>query len=281
MRDLLNVLVEASKQAVRLHVEGRSVARGSVPKWLDKAAAFDFSLEEGSTILALNAKPLRVAAPEMFQQADLFSEIADDATGVDLMFAGLADVIGSVDDSDNYDAHLAGTFGKMGKVLRRGFDVIQFINGATHTVNEATIAQAKELEANTPPDQRIRVVGVLDKIGHSDRTFVLKLADGTSIRGRAPDVDTEQMRQQFGHKTLVEGDAAFRVSGTIRSLQAVNIGSANEQDEALWSKQPHPLFAGFARHELLETPGGLASIIGQWPGDEDDETFDRALRGLS
>ena len=58
LRDLLDALVDAVQQAVRLRAEGRSRAPGAVPAWLEKAAAFDVELRSGSTQLALTAAAL-------------------------------------------------------------------------------------------------------------------------------------------------------------------------------------------------------------------------------
>ncbi len=39
LRDLLDVLVEGARRAVRLRVDGRSSAPGSLPSWLDRATS--------------------------------------------------------------------------------------------------------------------------------------------------------------------------------------------------------------------------------------------------
>src|SRR4051812_24273407 len=73
LRDLLDFVAEGSRRALRLRVEGRSIAKGTAPTWLSSGASFDFTgLSEGSCVVHLYAPPLAQAAPEQFEQGNLF-----------------------------------------------------------------------------------------------------------------------------------------------------------------------------------------------------------------
>src|SRR5690606_24949142 len=74
LRDLLDTLVEGARRAVRLRLEGRSTARGASPSWLDEAVNFDVvGLEQGSTVVDIEAPSLEEALPKRFKQAEMFS----------------------------------------------------------------------------------------------------------------------------------------------------------------------------------------------------------------
>jgi hypothetical protein len=51
LRDLLDALVDAVQQSVRMRAEGRSRAGGPIPAWLDRAATFVVEIQAGSTQL--------------------------------------------------------------------------------------------------------------------------------------------------------------------------------------------------------------------------------------
>jgi len=52
LKDLLDVIVDGTRGALRLKIEGRSFARGSDPAWLGRAADFEITgLNTGSTLI--------------------------------------------------------------------------------------------------------------------------------------------------------------------------------------------------------------------------------------
>ncbi len=70
--DLLDALVDAVQQSVRVRAEGRSRAAGTTPAWLDRAATFTMEIQPGSTQLALDARTLGELVPDKFSQVDMF-----------------------------------------------------------------------------------------------------------------------------------------------------------------------------------------------------------------
>src|SRR5215204_2545150 len=65
LRDLLDLVLEGCRKAVRLRAEGRSSAPGSLPTWLTEATDFEVAaLREGSSIVCLEASVLGEVVPE-------------------------------------------------------------------------------------------------------------------------------------------------------------------------------------------------------------------------
>jgi len=93
------------------------------------------------------------------------------------------------------------------------------------------------------------------------------------LRGIAEGVPPETLAALFGKKALVSAMAIFRPSGRVLRLEADHIEHAGE-DFSLWSTEPQPLAQPLDEHALRKSQGprsGLIAIIGQWPGDENDE----------
>jgi hypothetical protein len=75
LRDLLDALVDAVQQSVRVRAEGRSRTAGPTPAWLDRAATFTMEIQPGSTQLALDAQTLGDLVPDKFSQVDMFQPL--------------------------------------------------------------------------------------------------------------------------------------------------------------------------------------------------------------
>jgi hypothetical protein len=115
---LLDVLVDGCQQAVRLRVEGRSVAQGKFPAWLARASAFEVvGLREGSTVMVVEAPSLLEASPERFGQNDLFPAVEPTRSCLDFLEESLEDAVKGETDSDAYDDGLIATFGEFSRVF--------------------------------------------------------------------------------------------------------------------------------------------------------------------
>ena len=142
---------------------------------------------------------------------------------------------------------------------------------------QAEDAHARDLPEG--PQSRVdRVVGHLDSLTMSARTCLLKLPDGTSLRGNiGAGVDLDQLKSLLGMDVVVEGMVAFRTSGEPLWIEVDHAVAAQPRD-ALWRRTPHGERSG----EQLEPPAdGIGPLFGQWPGDEDDERIFAALREIS
>lgn len=286
LRDVLDSLLEGVRRAVRLRVEGRSSAPGTAPRWLSEAGKFRvLGFREGSTVIDLDAPVVGEALADRGGLGPLFEEPDPHATGMGWYRDVLEDALRADRDSDRFDAGLLDAVVGWHRVLSHGVARIEFSNGgpSVTSIDAQGLQQAASLIRSTPPPQRVRVAGWLEAIRHSTRAFVLTLADKTEVRGVAPQVPVESLRQLFGRKAYVDGLAHFRPNGHVARLEAEQIAPAGEDFEA-WSQAPEPLFGPEVQPAPRVPQGprsGLNAIFGQWPGDESDEEIEHALKGVS
>jgi hypothetical protein len=287
LRDLIDVLTEGARGALRLRVEGRSVARGTPPQWLAAAADFELvAIEAGSTVLVFEAPSLSEVAGAVLEQGDLFQPL-DEAVGcLGLVQESLEEATEGHEDSDLFDDALLDRFEGLSRVFARGVERVELVNGRPGgrrvTVEPTRLERLRQLRRATPPEQRVRVSGWLDQIRHSDRMFTLKLESGPILRGVAEGIEPDQLARLFGKKAIVSGTAVFRPSGRVLRLEADRIEAAGA-DFSSWSSVPRPLWGG-AAPSLRHPQGprtGVNAIIGQWPGTETDEEIAQALEELS
>ncbi|HET8774303.1 MAG TPA: hypothetical protein VFP80_10945 [Thermoanaerobaculia bacterium] len=286
--ELTGVLLDATRGALRVRVEGRSTAHGSVPAWLRAAADFDIlGIETGSTVLVIEAPALSEAAPALFRQQELFEPIDSNDSAFGVMEQTLRAAVDGSSDSDFFDQPLLSTFRRFERVLAAGFSSIELTNGGKSghrvVVDRESVAAVDHLIRATPQPQRTRVSGTLDTIRHSDRMFTLVLEDGKAAKGIADGVAVEQLAALFGQRVVVAGTAVFRPSGALLRIEADSIDAA-AADAAVWSRIPVPLFRNIDTTALRQPQGprsGVNAIIGRWPGEESDEEVAGALTELS
>ncbi|MBL9020584.1 MAG: hypothetical protein JNL21_00230 [Myxococcales bacterium] len=285
LRDLLDTVVEGTRGAVRLRMEGRSAARGTAPAWLERAATFDLvAIDEGSTEVVLDAPSLAKAVPEQFRQIQLFGGLDGSLSCLDLFGESLCDAVEAKPDSDLYDDHLLDTFGSISRVFGHGVQKIHVLGAERFTLDEPAAGGLKALKRNIPADQRVVVVGKLDALRHSDRMFTLVLDDGRVVRGVVtPSVDLEVLGTLWGKRARVAGLSKFRPSGAVLRIEAESVIEA-AGDLSLFTSMPRPLLGDLDMRSLHQPQGprsGLAAIVGKWPGDESDEEIAELLAELS
>lgn len=99
----------AIQQSISMALRNRSTARGRRPPWLDRAADIRFVAHDGDgeTTLVFEAPTLGDAAPELYQQQELWpTRPAAEDTGFDLFGDVLADVQQHDADSEHFDPPL-------------------------------------------------------------------------------------------------------------------------------------------------------------------------------
>ena len=286
--ELLSLLAEGSRRAVRLRVEGRSTASGSPPDWLVAAADFRFvGLRAGSIRLALEAPTLAEACPARFGQGLLFDSGAElgNAIGLELFEESSRGIVSGQLDSDSYDDGLIELVERFGTIVAGKVEAVELGRAGHARIDGASIGRARELRRQTPADQRVIVAGKLETIQHSDRMFRLLLPGGEVIRGFLDDGDQAAaiLSSLFGRRARVSGTARFKPSGALARLDADRIDVMSDGDEA-FAVAPRPILGQLGQRDLRRPAtdaGGVASIIGQWPGDETDDEIRRALAELS
>jgi len=284
--EITDVLVDATRGALRQRVEGRSTAPGTVPAWLETAAEFDvIGLEAGSTVLVIEAKRLLDVAPALFSQEALFEPVDSSETAFDLMEQTFALAAAGRSDSDLFDQALLSIFRRFERILSSGFTSIEVTNGdhPPVVIDADSMAAVDRMILSTPSSQRVRVSGTLETIRHSDRMFTLLVESGKSVKGIADGLAAKQLVELFGQSVVVSGIAVFRASGALLRIDADSIEPAGS-DAAVWARVPTPLFRIMDTVSLRQPQGprsGVNAVIGQWPGDESDEEIAIALRELS
>lgn len=288
LRDLLDVLVEGCRGAVRMRVEGRSAAPGPRSSWLTGAADFELlPLESGSTVVPIDAAPLAASAPERFAQFN-FLEVDPRRSALSLLEESLEQALCGNEEAELFDQSLLQRFGGLSRVLTDGVERIEITSEEPRGVERVAISsesltRVERLFRKTSPPQRVRIGGQLDTIRHSDRMFTLILGTGESLKGVAEGVAGEQLASLFGKDVIVQGRAYFRPSGKVLRVEAEEIAQA-EGDLEPWSRAPQPLLAGIDPRSLVAEQGprsGLNAIYGRWPGDESAEELTAALEEIS
>ena len=283
LRDLLDALVDAVQQSVRLRAEGRSRAAGPTPAWLDRAATFSVEIQPGSTQLVLEAQTLGDLVPDKFAQVDMFQPLDPRATCLDVFADALDDALAAKADSELYDDGLVETLARFGRVLDHDVDSFEIRNGRARTFDRQSVDALRQLRRSMPADQRVRVAGKLDLLKHSSRIFAL-LMPTHDLRGVVvADADFTKLGQLLGQQVIVSGTAKFRPSGKVLRIDADQIVAA-VGDTTPWEVAPQPLFSDLETRSLRVPQGatsGVAALFGQWPGDETDEDFENAVRDLS
>jgi hypothetical protein len=289
LRDLLDLVVEGCRKAVRLRAEGRSSAPGALPSWL--AAATDFEvvgLRAGSAVVDLEAAPLADLVQDRFLQTPpLFdldlsrSSLSTFAETFELALRGDA-------DSDFQDPGLLKTFAAFSKVLSSGVHRITLEDAAPEgprrvEIRADRLATVERLWRKTPPTQSVRLAGRLDSLRESDRNFTLVLTSGETLRGLAVGVEPRDLARFFGENVMVGGIAVFRPSGAVLRIDAEEVEAAPTNLD-LWSRMPVPLFGQLDRRTLHQPQGprsGIHAIFGRWPGEETDAEVFELLEQIS
>jgi hypothetical protein len=285
LRDLLAMVAEGSRRALRMRVEGRSTAAGRVPDRLEPATEFAFlGLSDGSCVVNLEAPTLAQAAPRTFAQGSLFLDSSSSA--IRLWQESLADALAADADSDRFDLSMLAEFKKsLHRVFEHNVEMFEIRNGDSSipatVVRREGVDQIESLKRRTPRSRRVRVAGKIDELRHSDRRMTLILADGRALTCLAGEIDEGRLRSLWGQHVVVSGLAVFRPSGKVLRIEADTISLASDSDLKIWSAEPEPLGARLDAKELHRSQGarsGISAIFGRWPGDETDEEFEVLLK---
>lgn len=127
------------------------------------------------------------------------------------------------------------------------------------------------------------MVGNLDMIRKSTRSFGLQLDDASEIHGvLESSEDVERLREFFGRRVLVLGKAVYRPSGSLLRVDAHAV-EMGEAQPGIFSKVPPPRnrrIPAPARKAQGQGWAALSGYFGAWPGDETDEQWAEMLLEL-
>ncbi len=285
LQELLAVLADAARGAVRLRLEGRSKARGGRPAWLDRAASFDLvGFSEGLTRVEIEARPLLEAIPAELERLDSCHEVDGAKSAITLLEESLAAALLGQDDSDLYDDGLLATFLRFGRLFRADWTSMLLADGAMPVRLEPKGLECiRRLQARTPDPQQVRVAGKLDPAHCHDCRFGLTLASGETLRGIAGELEEAQLHGLFGERVVVSGLAFFRPSGSVQRIEAEHFEAARGE-VSLWADAPSPLRMPpnpWPIRAPQSPTTGVGAVFGKWPGNESDEEVFAALDALS
>ncbi|HEX8392811.1 MAG TPA: hypothetical protein VF665_10685 [Longimicrobium sp.] len=284
LHDLLGVVIEGSKKAVRIRTEGRSSARGTVPRWIEASADFTVEIREGSTEIHISSPTLLDVNPEEFRQIGLFPNIDPLRTSFDYFAESVSAAVLGDESSRLFDRSLLQSLQRLQSVFDSGAESISIINGSSVQVTPSQLENLSVLEAKIPPSQYVRISGKLDSIRHSNRTFTLLAGSGEIVRGLAERTSPEQLQALWGSDIVLGGVAHFTAGGGLLRVEADHIAEAGERDVQLWSQIPEPMVQGRSGTDYRKAQGprsGVNAILGQWPGDESDALILSALEEVS
>ena len=288
------VLVEKAVQgAINMGFRYKSNFRGRQPDWFVRASDIrfvDVSAGQGdSTILHFEAPRFGEAAGDIYEQGQLFEVFPKEAdTGFDLFGDVLFDIQKKAENSLLFDANLLGRIGKFQRIHKSGIDSI-FIEGdrlsgdIPPSLTEEISQLAKDLSSSTPATQRARIAGKLDMIRDSDNCFELLLEDkGTKVDGIWENEEIENLKDFFKKDVVVEGEAIFRVSGSLLRIEAQSMRLASQTD-SFFKRIPRPMTKSTEQRSFLDPQvvnTGANAIFDKWPGDESEEEILAALKDM-
>lgn len=286
---LLRRLEDTARPCVRMAVEGSSASVGATPLWLERASdirTIGFSARGEQSVLHVRAPRLGDAIPEIFDQPSLWPGMAQpDETAIELIGRVGAVVKRREVASDLYDQPLLRHFGQWHLVFKREVKEIQLPRSGAGDEGavklDITVARnARLLSDQMPSPRQVRIVGKLDMVRHSTRSFALLLASGQEVRGVLEERDPELLQRYFGKEITVFGKAIYRPSGSLLRLDAEEILDTTE-GRAAFSSIPEALSQPYRTERRGQTARtGVAAFFGTWPGEETDEDLLAALGEL-
>jgi hypothetical protein len=286
---LLRRLDETARPCIRMAIEGASAVAGASPAWLERASdirTVGFSGRGSQSVLHLKAPPLGEAIPEFFEQQTFWPRVASpEETVIQLIGRVSQSVRKNESASDIYDqlllkrlTHWQSLFkGEVGGVRLPSFFGA---DSAFVTLDSAVIENARKLNAQTPLPRQIRIVGRLDMVRYSTRSFGLVLERGDEVRGVLQEGDSALLQRYFGREITVFGKAIYRPSGSLLRIDAQEILDTTEGRQA-FSSIPEALVRFHRNERKHQIPrNGVSAFFASWPGEETDEELLAALGEL-
>ena len=286
---LLRRLQSTARPSVRMLLEGTSASVGPPPAWLARASdirTLGFSAKQGSSILHVKAPRLGEAVPQLFEQQSLWPTPASpDDTALQVMGRIAAAVRRQQLESDLYDRPLLKHFSAWSALFKQELRSVEFRFAhpqleSIGQIDQQVASNAKTLSDRTPSPRQVRVVGTLDMVRHSTRSFGLVLNSGDEIRGVLIEGTSEMLQGYFGRQITVLGKAIYRPSSTLLRLDASEILPSVEGREA-FSRIPPALVRPYRPERRPQTSkSGVAAFFGSWPGEETDRELLAALEEI-
>ncbi len=127
------------------------------------------------------------------------------------------------------------------------------------------------LGVRIPSPRQVRVVGTVDMVRQSTRSFGLRLADGSEVRCAVVDEGITGLADLLNRELTVLGKAIYMPSGALLRLDVEAV-----LETVVGRDQFSGVPASFDDRQALEkrpqtAKSGVAALMGTWPGDATDE----------
>lgn len=276
LRQLAEMLQSVAGGSLRMVVEGISSKKGPKPTWLEESVNFQLTgIRQGSTDLMVEAPLLEDSLQQ--PQIPLFGrspESLREYTGVDLALESFNQAFQSNQEDDLLDKHLLKKMEKHRSLFKDANGSIQitgYVQEKSTKIDYQSFEKIKKLEAQTPPESRARITGILDLMQYSKDLIQLQTEHGTVRAILTDEIKFDDISTYFGQKVTLEGLANYKPSGKISAIEVAKVRRTTEDDE-WFSKQPSPVKEQLDIKELRTEQNykgtQLDNIIGEWPGDE-------------
>ncbi len=290
LKEVCDLLLGAAERGLRLAVEGASVKRGRLPRWLMNSLELTVTgIKKGSTVLSIEAPVLGETAKERIRQQD-FWYIAPEPedTALTLLSKSVHDTTAEALDSDTYDGGVLDGLLQFKPFLKNSAEKIELKCVSRpkerFELGERELTKIQRLRAKTPEPRSFVISGRFDVIEHQKKRFHLVLGNGETILGTidTEHLDVEHMRQFWGKKVTIKGLVHFRPSGRPRLIEAQVIKAMEQGEEVFETLPQEPSqieFLNSVRETAVTREGWLKEVWGKWPGDEPIEDLLAALNG--
>lgn len=288
LKDLADIFIENSERALRLAVEGTSLKKGQLPKWIRDAVDFNITgIGNGSTILSIEAPQLGEVAFDQINQQNLYLNLPHpNDTALTVFANSYNDATSEKYESDYYDKGLLTSLISFKVFINKYANSVEIESPVDKKVSRVKIDGQKleiiqKLTASIPESRKIILSGIIDIIEHFAGRFKLNLENGEKIQGAIDKeyLDLEVMRNYWGKKVTVKGIADFRPNGTIRFIKA-DLIKPFDNSEKLFQEYMvfhEPQNTIYKISKSLPEIAPLKEIWGKWPGEE---SIDEILAAL-
>jgi hypothetical protein len=286
---LAEKISKIAKGALQIRIGGISHKKGKSVKHLDKSLQIRLTgIKEGSTILNCETQTFANTIPGI--QIDAFRpEVAAELpkqTPMSLFMMTFSEAF----DNSNEDKPFIDKSLIKDLIELKGFfrdekeELIISNNNVTPTIRlkKEDFSKIKELEESFPEPQNIVVNGKIDVLQHSKSKVTINTDEG-SIYGILKDNGLAlEIKQYWGTEATVHGIGHYKANGKLNFIEIERIFRSTPEDK-YFSKLP---LAETAEQQVLKQIVGksnknwAAQILGKWPGDENDEEFDKILNDL-
>lgn len=288
LKDLANIFVENSERALRLAIEGSSLKKGQLPRWLREAVDFNITdIKKGSTVLSLEAPQLIEVAAEQISQQNLWIDLPEpNDTALSIWANSFNEAISEKYGSELYDKGLLASFVSFKDFVDKYAQSIEIDSTYDKKINKLRIdnqqiEKIQKLTAAIPESRKILLCGIVDVIEHFAGRFKLSLENGERIQGEIEraNLDLETMRNYWGKKVTLRGTAEYKPNGKIRFLKA-DLLKPFEPSEKLFEEYmifEEPKKTVYEITKSKKSFSALKEIWGKWPGDESIDDIITAL----